>query len=282
MTEPHGNKGKIPWNKGKTGVYTEKTIEKMKNARIDKVPWNKGIPHDEKTLEKISESLKGKVPWNKGIPHSKETKVKISNKNSGKKRSKCVIKNMKKRMNGSGNNNWKGGYSINDIASYNTFAKQLTIEESPLRDKKDQNILTVLCSKCKKRFIPRLRDVAQRVRTLKGTANGESRLYCSQECKTSCSVFNKSLYQDDHPKRDIVLYTDDEYKTFREFVLKRDKYSCQFCEEQATDVHHERPRKLEPLFVLDPDYAWSCCEKCHYEKGHKDECSTGRLAKVIC
>jgi len=24
------------------------------------------------------------------------------------------------------------------------------------------------------------------------------------------------------------------------------------------------------------------CEKCHYEKGHNDECSTGNLSKIIC
>jgi hypothetical protein len=42
--------------------------------------------------------------------------------------------------------------------------------------------------------------------------------------------------------------------------------------------------KLQPFHALDPEYAWSCCEKCHYKKGHKKgtECSTGNLAAKIC
>jgi len=49
-------------------------------------------------------------------------------------------------------------------------------------------------------------------------------------------------------------------------------------------VHHSRPQKLEPGFVLDPDFGVACCEKCHYKYGHKPgtECSTGNLANMIC
>ena len=86
----------------------------------------------------------------------------------------------------------------------------------------------------------------------------------------------------DPNKNTFKKYTNEEYETFRNFVLERDSYICQFCGDEATDVHHERPQKLEPFFALDPDYAWSCCKECHYEKGHKDECSTGNLAQIIC
>jgi len=27
---------------------------------------------------------------------------------------------------------------------------------------------------------------------------------------------------------------------------------------------------------------WCCCERCHYEKGHIGNCSTGKLAKMNC
>jgi len=57
------------------------------------------------------------------------------------------------------------------------------------------------------------------------------------------------------------LYTDSEYQTFRQQVLKRENYLCEYCEKKATHVHHSRPQKLE---------------------GHKDECSTYNLATKIC
>ena len=43
------------WNKGKTGVYSEETLQKMSEIR-------KGIPLSEETKAK----LKGRTPWNKG------------------------------------------------------------------------------------------------------------------------------------------------------------------------------------------------------------------------
>ncbi len=52
--------------------------------------------------------------------------------------------------------------------------------------------------------------------------------------------------------------------------------------EKTEHMHHIKPQKLEPFFSLDPDYCIACCSKCHYEKGHKDECGTGKLSKLIC
>jgi len=46
---------------------------------------------------------------------------------------------------------------------------------------------------------------------------------------------------------------------------------CDGCGKEATH-----------FFKLDPDLAWSVCERCHYKYGHKDECSTGNLAQRIC
>jgi len=80
------------------------------------------------------------------------------------------------------------------------------------------------------------------------------------------------------------LYTIEEYQTWRITVLEREDYLCEYCEEQAMHVHHSRPQKLEPGFILDPDFGIACCETCHYKYGHKTgtECSTGNLASTIC
>ena len=85
------NKGKIPWNKGKHGIYSEETLKKLSES-------HKGYQHAEETKNKISEaskilwqnpeirkkiceSLKGKKSWNKGKHLSEQIKEKISKNN---------------------------------------------------------------------------------------------------------------------------------------------------------------------------------------------------------
>jgi group I intron endonuclease len=65
------NKGQIPWNKGKTDVYSKETLKRMSNARKGKTPWMKGKHHSDETKEKISQSKKG-------VNHSQNSKIKMS------------------------------------------------------------------------------------------------------------------------------------------------------------------------------------------------------------
>jgi len=51
LKESH--KGQIPWNKGKTGIYSEEHIQKLKES-------HKGIMLTEETKQKISKALKGR------------------------------------------------------------------------------------------------------------------------------------------------------------------------------------------------------------------------------
>lgn len=116
MRESH--KGHIPWNKGKSGIYSKETIERQKEtyqrtlllhpeirekmslAKKGKpspkkgipsgiTPWNLGISPSEETRKKISEANKGKTSWNKGkksgkpswnkgIPMREESKLKMA------------------------------------------------------------------------------------------------------------------------------------------------------------------------------------------------------------
>lgn len=55
-------KGSIPWNKGKTNVYSKETLEKMSKARSGRIPWNKGNHIRLGT----GGFKKGHIPWNKG------------------------------------------------------------------------------------------------------------------------------------------------------------------------------------------------------------------------
>lgn len=61
------NKGKIPWNKGKTGVYSEETLRKMGECNIGNL-YSLGIKRSEETLKKMRK------------PKSPEHKLKIKEK----------------------------------------------------------------------------------------------------------------------------------------------------------------------------------------------------------
>ena len=98
-------KGNIPWNKGKTGVYSEETLERMSKVKKDKYKGKDnpfyGKHHTPEIKRKMSIMGKGK---NKG------------NKNAlGHRLSKKARKEISDRMKGDKNPNWKGGrYTRND------------------------------------------------------------------------------------------------------------------------------------------------------------------------
>ena len=46
-------KGRIPWNKGKHGIYSEETINSNRKKHLGKTPWMKGKQHSAETREKM-------------------------------------------------------------------------------------------------------------------------------------------------------------------------------------------------------------------------------------
>lgn len=81
-------KGTVPWNKGKKGVYSKETLNKMNEGR--KKAWGnlelrkrqslltqRGMNKPEVRL-KISQSKKGKETWMKGKKHSEESRKRMS------------------------------------------------------------------------------------------------------------------------------------------------------------------------------------------------------------
>ena len=264
--------GKVPWNKGKTKDCSEsimKQSEKMKQLRKDEESIYNSSEYKSKHLQKmnsievkrkIGNKAKGRQSPNLNKPLSEKQKQKISLK------LKLDIKTIKFR--------------------YPFFSQIEDLRYNP--DKPREKEIQVHCKNhnCQNSkeqggwFTPTRSQLYERIRQLeKNYGNGGCYFYCSNECKNECPLYN--IHND--PLKDIEKnYTNKEYQVFREFVLERDNYKCQYCGEKAEHVHHERPQKLEPFFSLDPDLAWSVCSECHYKYGHNDECSTGKLAKIIC
>jgi 5-methylcytosine-specific restriction endonuclease McrA len=227
-----------------------------------------------------SETIKKNILFNKLRKHGSESKEKIRSKmidlwNKDDFRIK-VLKNLKRRTISMIKNKYPIFYSEEEMRYDPTKSKEKEIQV---------HCKNHLCRNSKEMggwFTPSGRQIESRIWALENeNGNGGCYFYCSELCKNKCPLYG---LQSDPYKENQNTFTKEEYQQFREFVLERDDYICQYCEELATIVHHERPQKLEPLFVLDPDFAWSCCEECHYKYGHKTgtECSTGKLAAKIC
>ncbi len=84
--------GQVPWNKGRTGVYTEESLKKMSDH-------SKGKPKSPEHCKNISLATKGKkghAPWNKGVPCTEERKRKLSNTTKGRPGKPCAEETKKK------------------------------------------------------------------------------------------------------------------------------------------------------------------------------------------
>ncbi len=282
MSKSH--KGQVPWNKGLTGIYSEETKSRMGNSRYGKDNQFYGKKHSEESKRIMSDKKKGKSSHMLGKKHSKETRKKISKSNKGRV---MTIEELSKRK--ASIKYYKKIYPI--------FSKIEEMRYNP--DKLNKKEIQVHCKnhKCKNSkendgwFTPTWNQFHQRKLAIENPeGNQAGYFYCSEECKEECPLYNKKISQiikQDKINAGIIkedLYTSEEYQTFRQEVFNRNGYYCEYCDKKGTQVHHIQPQKLEPGFVLDPDFGVVCCESCHYKYGHKTgtECSTGKLASTIC
>ena len=234
---------------------TSEAKEKIRLKALGRIPHNKNCPRSEKVKEILRKKLKGREPWNKGIEaYSCRRSIEIINE-------KYLF------------------FSKIEEMRYNPY-KPLEEREIQVHCKNHE------CKNSKEKdgwFTPTSRQLEARISALENYGHDLSYFYCSQHCKDTCFLYG--LQNDPYEIKDNKLpYTSTELDTLNQLVLKRDNELCHYCGEHATIVHHLRPKKLEPFFALDPDYAISVCERCHYKYGHPagSECSTGNLAKITC
>lgn len=248
-----------------------------------------GRTHSMETKKKISESLKGLLSGKKngmyGRAHTGETRKLMVIK--GKENMLKRIKNCDTpTVRGKDHPNWKGGVARKKLPLFDTYAHQIEyVHEVRPVVRGGIKLLEVRCKNCNNWFVPKTNDVRSRLGSLVGRKDGENNFYCSNECKNSCNIFNQQKWPKNHKPRKTnksIWYTNAELRIWREEVLKRADYKCEYCGEKATIAHHSKPKKLEPFLALDPEYGVACCEKCHYKYGHNGECSTGHLAHIDC
>jgi hypothetical protein len=167
----------------------------------------------------------------------------------------------------------------NSSANYETYKDNFTPTESP-RESKD-GYLEVKCATCREYFIPTNQQVQNRIKALNGILSGEHRLYCSDSCKTSCSVYNQKKYPKDLTKPIKREYS----KEFREMILERDEYTCQVCGERfdskELQAHHINPVICSPMEQVDIENGICVCKECHNKLHDQDGCRFSDLAKIL-
>ena len=241
----------------------------------------------------MSKSKKGKSSFFKGKHHSEETKKKLSIINLGEKHPLFGSKHSeetKERM--SKSQKGSGKITISKIKKKYPFFSQ--IEEMRYNpDKPGEKEIQVHCknhncpnSKEKDGwFTPTMSQYNERRRALSKHGTGGSYFYCSDKCKNECPLYRFNPYRELQKENKTIEfpYTQEEYFVWRQTVLEQDNYTCQICgSKENLHCHHIEPVKLKPEYSLDPENGIFLCEKCHYKYGHKDECSTGQLSKMIC
>ena len=158
-------------------------------------------------------------------------------------------------------------------AKYRTYAHKLTVEESPRNGKRGE--LLVRCTKCGKYFTPANKEVQNRISALEGKTPGECRLYCSQECKDSCEVYN--VNHDPYAKH-AQFERDPQWS---KEIKKRASFTCERCgSKENLEAHHEIPVKVNPELVSDEDNGLCLCHDCHMKAHAEEGCTLSDLRKL--
>lgn len=76
-------KGKVAWNKGKTGIYSAEALENMRQRRIGVAPANKGVTLTVEQVEVLRKRAIGNT-YRRGKKMPAEAKEKISKANKGR------------------------------------------------------------------------------------------------------------------------------------------------------------------------------------------------------
>lgn len=156
--------------------------------------------------------------------------------------------------------NNKGGVKKLNIPLFDTYSNQIEPVEETRRDPENNDFLQVKCTLCSSWFTPTTSSVNNRIAAISGRVTWENRFYCSDNCKLSCSIFNKHKYPSYFKKKTI----DPLPKEVKNIIKKIDNFECQICgETKKLVVHHVYPATQNPIFSADTDNCITICQNCH-------------------
>jgi 5-methylcytosine-specific restriction endonuclease McrA len=164
---------------------------------------------------------------------------------------------------------------------YSTYASRLVKYHKVEKIIEDSlELLGVECTYCGDIFMPKVPAVRTRLDTLHGRATGENNLYCSENCKKACPTYGQKLY----PKGFKPATSREVHPELRKLVLKRDKYTCQICNEKEQELHchHITGVELNPIESADVDNCITLCKTCHKQVHKLPGCGYYELRRNRC
>lgn len=284
--------------------HSEETKKKMSKSHMGENNHFYGKHHTNETKRKIAESLGDKVKGKNnpfyGKHHTEETKrklgekakLRIGEKNGfyGKHHTEETKKKIIMTRLGLDNiNDIKMLYYKKGIPTYYNYAHQIEWTEEVRHNKKDPNVLEVRCFKCDEWFVPTINNINNRIQYLNGNNKWENNLYCSDGCKNSCSIFNRSaktIMKEDAIRAGRLSWLKLEREVqpeLRKMVLARDESKCVKCgETENLQCHHIYPVATNPLESADVDNCITLCINCHKEVHKKEGCRRKDLIGEVC
>jgi 5-methylcytosine-specific restriction endonuclease McrA/transposase-like protein len=147
-----------------------------------------------------------------------------------------------------------------------------------IRDNLDGPGIQVTCKLCGDWFTPTESQLRTRLKAIElPNGNDANYLYCSDECKRKCSIFNSKATG--HLIN--LYYSVTDLNIWSQFVVARDK-ECLYCgSTEDLQAHHINPKSTHPREALDPDNGITVCKGCH-GRIHRGECSAPALAVNAC
>lgn len=253
-------------NKEKIKDYSLKYYEKNKEIMNDKMKI-----YYEKNKEQLKEQMKDYRITNKKKIDEYQKKQYQENSDIVIEKTKLYNKNNKEKI------SVKSKSYRNNIAKYEIYNNKISYAEEI---KKDVNgNLQVKCTYCDQQFNPTNRQVIDRLSVLNGNSKGESRFYCSDGCKQSCTIYR----QVDYPKGFKKATSREVDPLIRKIALARDEYKCKKCfktiDEIALHVHHIEGATQNPMISNDIDNVITYCIDCHIEIHKIEGCKNLQLQK---
>ena len=151
-------------------------------------------------------------------------------------------------------------YKSNDTAQR---LKDIKVYESHTIDKDGD--VNFKCTYCGIYYKTTRREVQHRLSSINGADGGESRFYCSDQCKQECPTYGRILYE----KGRKTATSREVQPQLRKMVLLRDDYTCQKCNTYKDDLdvglhcHHIYPLNESPITSADMDECITYCVDCH-------------------
>jgi hypothetical protein len=140
--------------------------------------------------------------------------------------------------------------------------------------KSKNNFIEIQCAYCGKWYIPIRVQLYNRLLSINRLKGGESRLYCSNECKQACPTYNQRIYPKDYKpstSREVQ-------PQLRQMVFERDNWTCQKCNVYKDDLevpihcHHIDPVSQNPIESADVDNCITLCKNCHKKVHQLPDC----------